>query len=67
MLCKRCYNSPFYKKHIITVNLCSLFERKYNDNYNHRKEYGKSIKITYTLDEISDLYRSETIKKELQL
>lgn len=35
--------------------------------YYHREEYRKSTKRTYTLDEIRDLYGSETIKTEPQL
>lgn len=35
--------------------------------YYHRDEYRKSTKRTYTLDEIRDLYGSETIKTEPQL
>lgn len=35
--------------------------------YYHRDEYKKSTKRTYTLDEIRDLYGSETIKTEPQL
>lgn len=35
--------------------------------YYHRNEYKKSTKRTYTLDEIRDLYGSETIKTEPQL
>lgn len=37
------------------------------DWYYHREEYRKSTKRTYTLDEIRDLYGSETIKTEPQL
>ncbi len=35
--------------------------------YYHREEYRKCTKRTYTLDEIRDLYGSETIKTEPQL
>lgn len=35
--------------------------------YYHREEYRKSTKRTYTLNEIRDLYGSETIKTEPQL
>lgn len=35
--------------------------------YYHHEDYRKSTKRTYTLDEIRDLYGSETIKTEPQL